>query len=248
MSRRNNGKIERGEINKLNIMRMERQKEEIEKQKEEMERQKEERERMQRGVTFTIGQDGPFDRVARGNVQQFVPRMSFQDYVNSKNARDVQPFVPPMSLQDSANAENARDVQPFVPPMSLQDSANSFLRERQQYILQNKHLQGLAGRIRPVLPSNSELSSEPFDFELLPDPTSVKDMAEAREREGYQRYLNTYFSEIKPGYPGALFSRTATNIPDKKGGGARKKKYTQTRQKKQHRRRHRRRSTRKYKK
>jgi hypothetical protein len=239
MSRRNNRDIERGEISKLDIMRKEK----------EMERmRKEEMERMQRGVTFTIGQDGPFDRVARGNVQPFVPRMSFQDYVNSKNARDVQPFVPPMSLQDSANAENARDVQPFVPPMSLQDSANSFSQQRQQDILRNQHLQGLASRTRPrpVLPSNSALSSEPF--ELLSDPRSEKDIAEAREREGYQRYLNTYFSEIKPGYPGALFSRTATNIPDKKGGGARKKKYTQTRQKKQHRRRHRRRSTRKYKK
>jgi hypothetical protein len=91
--------------------------------------------------------------------------------------------------------------------------------------------------------ANSALSSEPF--ELLPDPTSVKDIAEARERKGYQRYLNTYFSEIKPGYPGALFSRTATNIPDKKGGGERKKK---SRQKKQHRRRNRRHSTRKYRK
>jgi len=108
MSRRNNG--ERGEINKLNIMRMERQKEEMERerQKEEMERQKEERERMQRGVTFTIGQDGPFDRVARGNVQPFIPRRSFQDYLNSENARDVQPFVPPMTLQDYENSEKEK--------------------------------------------------------------------------------------------------------------------------------------------
>jgi hypothetical protein len=175
------------------------------------------------------------------NARPFVPPMILQDYENSENARDVQPFVPP----DYEDFENARDVQQFVPPMSLQDSANSFSQKRQKDILENKHLQhlqGLASRTRPVLPSNSALSSEPF--ELLPDPTSVKDIAEAREREGYQHYLNTYFSEIKPGYPGALFSRTA-KIPDKKGGGERKKK---SRQKKQHRRRRRSHSTRKYRK
>jgi hypothetical protein len=131
--------------------------------------------------------------------------------------------------------------------MSLQDyedeTAKSFSEKRQEHILRNKHLQGLASRTRPVFPSNSALSSEPF--ELLSDPRSEKDMADAKEKEGYRRYLNTYFSEIKPGYPGALFSRTARNIPDKKGGGGRKKK---SRQKKQHRRRRRRHSTRKHKK
>jgi hypothetical protein len=104
MSRRNNGTgTGRGEINKLNIMRKE-----MERMRKEEEMRKEEMERMQRGVTFTIGQDGPLDRVARGNVQPFVPRMSFQDYVNSANAQNVQPFVPPMSLQDYENAEKEK--------------------------------------------------------------------------------------------------------------------------------------------
>jgi hypothetical protein len=95
MSRRNNGK--RGEINKLDIMRqeMERMRKEEEMRKEEMERmrkeeemQKEEMERMQRGVTFTMGQDdGPLDRVARGNFQPFVPRMSLQNYENAEKEK-----------------------------------------------------------------------------------------------------------------------------------------------------------------
>lgn len=155
-----------------------------------------------------------------------------------------------VAAEKSQNARiiMAHNARPFVPPMTLQDyedeeTAKSFSQKREEHILRNKHLQGLAARTRPVFPSNSALSSE--SFELLSDPRSEKDMAEAKEKEGYRRYLNTYFSEIKPGYPGALFSRTATNIPDKKGGGGRKKK---SRQKKQHRRRNRRHSTRKYKK
>ena len=103
MSRRNNGERRRGEINKLDIMRKE-----MERMRKEEEMRKEEMERMQRGVTFTIGQDGPFDRVARGNVQPFVPRRSFQDYLNSENARDVQPFVPPMTLQDYEDSEKEK--------------------------------------------------------------------------------------------------------------------------------------------
>jgi hypothetical protein len=104
MSRRNNGERRRGEINKLDIMRKE-----MERMRKEEEMQKEEMERMQRGVTFTIGQDGPLDLVARrGNVQPFVPRMSFQDYVNSANAQNVQPFVPPMTLQDYEDSEKEK--------------------------------------------------------------------------------------------------------------------------------------------
>jgi TolA-binding protein len=93
--------------------RIQRQKEERERRKEERERRKEERERekeemkiLQRGVTFTIGQDGPFDRVA--HVEPFVPRRSFPDYLNSEDARNVEPFVPPvrpMTLQDYENSE-----------------------------------------------------------------------------------------------------------------------------------------------
>ena len=54
-------------------------------------------------------QDDPLDRVARrGNIQPFVPRRSFQDYVNSADAPNVQPFVPPMTLQDYENAEKEK--------------------------------------------------------------------------------------------------------------------------------------------
>jgi hypothetical protein len=60
-----------------------REEEEMRKQ-EEMERMQ----RMQRGVIFTIGQDGPFDRVV--DVEPFVPPvrpMTLQDYENSEKEK-----------------------------------------------------------------------------------------------------------------------------------------------------------------
>jgi hypothetical protein len=101
MSRRNNGERRRGEINKLDIMRKE-----MERMRKEEEMRKEEMERMQRGVTFTIGQDGPFDRVARGNVQPFVPPMTLQDYEDSeKEKADSLEFL---ARRNSRNDEAAR--------------------------------------------------------------------------------------------------------------------------------------------
>jgi len=201
----------------------------------------------QESVTVNTGESDESQRARDFSNSRVLNRLKvFTTDVPAPVMPDLAPRVRKPLRIFTEDSENARDVQQFVHPMSLQDSANSFSQKRQQDILRNQHLQGLQGlasRTRPVFPLNSALSSEPF--ELLSDPRSEKDIAEAREREGYQRYLNTYFSEIKPGYPGALFSRTATNIPDKKGGGARKKK---SRQKKQHHRRNRRHSTRKYKK
>jgi hypothetical protein len=104
MSGRNNRK--RGDIDKLAIMRRMREEEEMRKQKE-MERMR----RMQSGVIFTIGQDGPFDRVV--DVEPFVPPvrpMTLQDYENSeKEKADLLEFKARLNFRDEALANSLND-------------------------------------------------------------------------------------------------------------------------------------------
>lgn len=150
MSRRERG---RGEINKQEIMR------------KEMERmRKEEMERMQRGVTFTIGQDGPFDRVARGNVQPFIPEaVRFQlrkkyKKEDRKNANFIQrQTAEALALKNSLKNSNVNprylldeEQQAYVDSEkekanSLEREARDRFKEEEENLLENYDMTGFDG-------------------------------------------------------------------------------------------------------
>ena len=129
-----------------------------------------------------------------------------------------------------AAEKQAAEEQASFSAASLAANAREAIRQREEQIKRNIHLQGLASRTRPRFFSSSPGAAAPGDND---------------------KYKN--FTEENPDYPGLLFSKCARNIPQKNKGGEKQKKkiykQTQKRQKKQHHRRHRRHhSTRKNKK